>query len=274
MLMAGGCYRRHWSSRNIRLDTLCPQRASLIPYTMCAELQAIKRIKPKLLNRTETQARGNSAMAGVSWEIKGTEFGNCNCDYGCPCQFMGRPSSVNGDCRYAMFTQINEGQYADVRLDGLRFVWMGGWPGAVHEGNGVLQLIIDDGADDEQRKAIRRIVYNEDTDELLTNYSIYCAMCTTIHEPIVAPIELDFDVEARTAHGDVPGIVVCDIEPVRNPVTGKAHRAQIVLPEGFGSTMLETASGSVKSTGTVPLEFSDTFASFSKLHMTDHGIVR
>jgi hypothetical protein len=99
-------------------------------------------------------------------------------------------------------------------------------------------------------------------------------MCTTIHEPSVAPIELDFDIEARTAHGEVTGIVVCDIEPVRNPVTGKAHRAQIVLPEGFGSTMLETASGSVKSTGTVPLEFSGTFASFSKLHMTDHGIVR
>jgi hypothetical protein len=23
----------------------------------------------------------------VEWEIKGTEFGNCNCIYACPCQF-------------------------------------------------------------------------------------------------------------------------------------------------------------------------------------------
>jgi hypothetical protein len=99
-------------------------------------------------------------------------------------------------------------------------------------------------------------------------------MCSTLLEPIYAPIELEFDVAARTAHGEVPGIVVSDAQPVRNPVTGKPHRAQIVLPEGFGCTMLETASGSVKATGTVNLEFADTFASFAKLHMTDRGIVR
>jgi hypothetical protein len=76
---------------------------------------------------------------------------------------------------------------------------------------------------------------------------------------------------ARTAHGEVPGIVVSDVEPVRNPVTGKPHRAQIVLPEGFECTMLETARGTVKSTGTVPLDFANTFAGISKLHMTDRG---
>jgi hypothetical protein len=25
-------------------------------------------------------------MAGVEWMIKGREFANCNCAYGCPCQ--------------------------------------------------------------------------------------------------------------------------------------------------------------------------------------------
>lgn len=213
-------------------------------------------------------------MTTTPWLLKGTEYGNCNCDYGCPCQFNGRPSSPDGDCRYAQFTEIDEGQYGDVKLDGLRFVWIGGWPGAVHEGNGELQLIIDDGADERQREAIRRIVYNQDTDELLTHYSVFCAMSTTIHAPIYAPIELEFDVEARTAHGEVPGIVVSDAEPVRNPVTGRPHRAQIVLPEGFGCTMLETASGTVKATGTVTLDFANTFASFAKLHMTNRGIVR
>ncbi len=213
-------------------------------------------------------------MTGTSWVLKGTECGNCNCDYGCPCQFNGRPSSHDGSCRYATFTRIDEGHYGEVVLDGLNFVWLGGWPGAVHEGDGVLQLIIDERADDAQREAIRRIVYNEDTDELLTNYSIYHAMSSTVLEPIVAPIALEIDMEARTAHGEVPGIVVCDVEPVRNPVTGKPHRAQIVLPEGFGSTLMETASGTVRSTGSVALDFANTFAGISRLHMTDRGIVR
>jgi hypothetical protein len=213
-------------------------------------------------------------MATTEWELIGTEYGNCNCDYGCPCQFNGRPSSPDGDCRYALFTQVDGGHYGEVKLDGLRYVWLGGWPGAVHEGNGIIQLIIDDGANDEQREAIRRIVYNEDTDELLTHFSIFCAMCTTKLEPIIAPVKLEFDVEARTAHGEVAGIVVSDAEPVRNPVTGNPHRAQIVLPEGFGCTMLETASGTASASGDVKLDFKDTFASFAKLHMTNRGIVR
>ena len=99
-------------------------------------------------------------------------------------------------------------------------------------------------------------------------------LCSTIFEPIFAPIDLEFDVEARTARSEVPGIVHAAAEPVRNPVTGKPHRAQIVLPEGFGTTLLETASGTVKATGTVPLDFTDRFANFSPLHMTDRGIVR
>ena len=78
----------------------------------------------------------------------------------------------------------------------------------------------------------------------------------------------------REPRGEVPGIVVAGAEPVRNPVTGKPHRAQTVLPEGFACTMMETASGSVKATGTVPLEFANTYACFSRLHMTDRGIVR
>jgi hypothetical protein len=60
-------------------------------------------------------------MTGTSWVLKGTEYGNCNCDYGCPCQFNGRPSSADGSCRYATFTQIDEGHYGEVVLNGLNF---------------------------------------------------------------------------------------------------------------------------------------------------------
>lgn len=213
-------------------------------------------------------------MTVTPWVLKGTEYGVCNCDYGCPCQFNGRPSSPNGDCRAAQFTQVDEGRYGNLKLDGLRFAWLAGWPGPVHEGGGEFQLIIDERADDAQRDAIRHIVYNEDSDETLSHYAVFLSVCTTVYEPIVAPIELEFDVEARTAHAEVPGVVVADAEPVRNPVTGAPHRAQIVLPEGFAATKMETASGSAQATGAIPLDFAHRFASFSELHMTDQGIVR
>ena len=52
------------------------------------------------------------------WRIKGREFANCNCSYGCPCQFNALPT--HGDCRAAVGFQIEEGHYRDVSLGGIR----------------------------------------------------------------------------------------------------------------------------------------------------------
>ena len=35
-------------------------------------------------------------MAHIDWLIAGKSFGNCNCDYGCPCQFESLPT--HGGC--------------------------------------------------------------------------------------------------------------------------------------------------------------------------------
>ncbi len=211
-------------------------------------------------------------MATIPWVLKGMEYNTCNCDYSCPCQFNSRPT--HGDCKFVKFVRIDEGHFGEVKLDGLCFATLTDFPGAIHEGNGTQQLVIDERADDAQRDALRRIAYNEDTDELKTHYAIFNAMSTTVHKPIFARIELELDAQARTARARIPGIARSDAEPIRNPVNGEPHRAQIVLPEGFGLTMLETASGTLTSTGTVPLEFKDSFAAFSDLHMSDRGIIR
>src|SRR5579864_7882135 len=87
----------------------------------------------------------------VEWELKATEFANCNCSYGCPCQFNGLPT--HGNCRYVAGFQIEQGHFGDVGLDGLRAVTMAIWPGAVHEGNGTMQMVIDERADARQRDA-------------------------------------------------------------------------------------------------------------------------
>ncbi len=62
--------------------------------------------------------------------------------------------------------------------------------------------------------------------------------------------------------------------PDPQPVTGVEHRAQIVLPDGFGFTLAEMGSGSSKTTGEIPLEFADSYAQFSEMHVTESGIVR
>ncbi len=54
----------------------------------------------------------------VNWRIKGRGFQNCNCYYGCSCQFNALPT--HGNCEAVMGYEINEGHFGDVNLDGLK----------------------------------------------------------------------------------------------------------------------------------------------------------
>ena len=40
------------------------------------------------------------------WEIKAKEFANCNCSYGCPCQFNALPT--HGFCEAAVALEIEK----------------------------------------------------------------------------------------------------------------------------------------------------------------------
>src|ERR1051325_6984120 len=73
-------------------------------------------------------------MADTNWTIHGREFVNCNCSYGCPCQFNGLPT--HGNCQAVAGMQIEQGHHGTTKLDGLKFIGIFRWPGAIHEGKG------------------------------------------------------------------------------------------------------------------------------------------
>ena len=64
-------------------------------------------------------------MTGTNWVIKGREFINCNCAYGCPCQFNALPT--HGDCKAVCGFDIAEGYHSSTRIDGLRAVAVLAW---------------------------------------------------------------------------------------------------------------------------------------------------
>ncbi len=66
-------------------------------------------------------------MSMVDWSIEGVEFGSCNCDYGCPCQFESRPT--HGNCTGFEVVRIDKGHFGDVPLDGLYLALLYAWPG-------------------------------------------------------------------------------------------------------------------------------------------------
>lgn len=206
------------------------------------------------------------------WEIKAKELVNCNCSYGCPCQFMALPT--HGHCEAVGAMEISEGHYGEVKLDGLRMGAIFQWPGAIHEGRGQCQPFIDERADDRQREALLKIMSGEDTDPMATMFAVFASTLEKVHDPIFAPIEFNVDVETRKGRFTVPGLLEAHGEPIKNPITGAEHRARIDLPHGFEYEIAEIGSGTSTTEGNIKLDLKSSYAQFAHIHLNNHGVVR
>jgi hypothetical protein len=197
----------------------------------------------------------------TTWRIAGEELGSCNCAWGCPCQFNALPT--RGFCQGVAVCAIREGRFGDIRLDGVRFAILLSFPGAVHEGNGSRQLIVDEGAAPEQREALIALATGAHGGLL---FEIFAAVAPDVREPLSLPIRLAVDRERRTGVVEIPGIAEIRAEPIRNPVTGEEHRARIVLPEGFEFKEAEVGNStrlSVTSAAPLSYAYEDTYAQFN-----------
>jgi len=208
-------------------------------------------------------------MAYVDWSLRGPEIGNCNCDWGCPCQFNALPTT--GDCRGMLAVRIDEGHFGDVDLAGLAFCMMMAWPKAVHDGDGEAFMVISDHATQPQRDALVTILSGRETVPGATIFNVFAATFARVHEPVFAPIEFDVDIARRTGRVRIPGVIDTDIKPIRNPVTGAEHRVRIVLPNGFEYREAEYASGRTRAVGAVKQMFDKTHASVAMLNLSTRG---
>ncbi len=211
-------------------------------------------------------------MANVDWYIEGLEFGNCNCDYGCPCQFEALPT--HGDCRGFEVIWIDRGHFGEVKLDGLNVAVLYAWPGPIFEGNGALQAIIDERADAGQRDALTKVLHGEETAEAATHWWVYRAMSSTLHETLFKPIDFEVDIEARTARVAIPGVLESTGRPIRAPHGGDEHRVRIDIPNGIEFELAEIGSASTKATGSIELDLRDSYGQFNVLRHSGSGVVR
>lgn len=209
-------------------------------------------------------------MAYASWRLEGEWLKSCNCAYGCPCDFNARPTQ--GYCKGILGMRITNGFFEDTRLDGLAFFAVVSFPGALHEGNGELQPIIDERATAAQRDALFKIMSGQNSAEG-TLFHICSLIVTKMHEPIFAPVELEFDIEGRTARLDIPGVLQTNVEPIKNPVTGVPHRIQIVMPEGFEHREGEVASADIRSSGAIPFETRASHGTLAHVVQTPQGVI-
>ena len=208
----------------------------------------------------------------IDWFIEGVEFGNCNCDYACPCQFESLPT--HGHCRGFEVIRIDRGHFGEIKLDGLNMALLYAWPGPIFRGNGELQAIVDERADEHQRKAVATVLYGGETKDEATHWWVYHAMSSRVHDPVVKPIEFEVDIEARTAKVRIPGVLDAEGRPIKSPATGQPHRVRIEIPNGIEFERAEIGSASTKATAAILLDLKDSYGQFNVLRHSATGVVR
>ncbi len=208
-------------------------------------------------------------MAYKDWNIRGPFVAACNCDWGCPCQFNSRPS--HGDCHAAFAMHIKSGHFGSVDLDNAKFAAIALWPGAIHEGHGQVLPILDENTTEEQRAALLNILSGQETEPGATVFNVFAATFETMHEPRIAPIQFEADIDACTGSFRVPGLVDVADEPIRNPVTGEPHRVQVSLPHGFEYRRAEYGNSRAQLQGAMAREWTQGHGHMFEMNMTPHG---
>ena len=213
-------------------------------------------------------------MATTDWYVEGVSFGNCNCAYGCPCQFEALPT--HGSCRGFEVLRIDKGHYGGLELGGLKVAVLYAWPGPIFEGKGELQAVIDVRADARQREALERVLHGEDTEEAATHWWVFRAMSDTVHPTLFKSIEYEVDLDGRTAHAVIPGVLESSGRPIKPPHSESEHRVKIQIPNGIEFEVAEIGSAS-SVTGAecaIRLDLADSYGQFNVLRHSGRGVVR
>ncbi|MBI3680223.1 MAG: DUF1326 domain-containing protein [Acidobacteria bacterium] len=204
----------------------------------------------------------------VNWTMKGRYTKRCNCQLGCPCDFWDRPSK--GHCEGMLGMIIDEGHYGGASLGGIKFAATYFFPGALHEGNGRVQIYIDERANEAQRGALLTILSGKAGGPW---FEVVASLMTTIYEPLFVPIEMDLDVEGLNGTVRIPGHLETIVEPIKNIATGGAHRIQVVLPEGMEYKVTETARTAVnKAQGNIAYDAGGLHSSLARVTHTPAGV--
>lgn len=155
------------------------------------------------------------------WSYAGDFIKSCNCDYGCPCNFNAPPTK--GSCEGILALDIRDGKYGRTSLKKAKATMVTWWPGAIHQGNGVMQLYVDDEASEEQEEALTQIL----TGKAGKPWEILAKTFSITLPPKKAPIEMR--VKGKETVLKVGKYVSVEAEPVLNPVTKAEHYADVVI---------------------------------------------
>ena len=207
------------------------------------------------------------------WTFRSDTFGNCNCAANCGCQF--NVPSTHGFCQFVEGGHVTDGQFNDVALSGLNWVFMMIWPGEIAEGNGKRQIIIDERADDAQREALESIVAGNAGTAGSNHFSVFGSTCSEFLPTLYLPIEFAIDIGARTARLAVPGLIDASGAPIVDEFSGNPFHIALARPSGsFEFTYAEIGAGTSTVEGDLAMELAGSYAQYCEHNYDQDGLIQ
>jgi hypothetical protein len=190
-------------------------------------------------------------MADVPrWQVTGDWFDTCSCNIPCPCTFAQPPT--NGECEGILAWHIRDGNYGQVRLDGLNVMAVGTFKGNIWEGKtkASMAIFIDERADQSQRDALQMIFGGRVGGWPGT----FANFIGEVRGMEFARIDFHVDDDLASWRAEVPGKLTSRAEALGGPTTPRGKRVQVHNPGGS-----ETGPGGVATYGTAIMDKADVF---------------
>jgi hypothetical protein len=199
------------------------------------------------------------------WRLKVHNLETCSCNHGCGCQFGGFPDK--GFCDAIIGYEVIEGHYGDVDLAGVRTVYVGTWPKAIHEGHGRALLFVDESARPEQVEGLTKIFSGQAGG---MPWEGFAATVDTFDGPILKPIEMRVD--GHRSSFRVPGLIDVTMTPLKDAVSGEEKEVHIVYPKGgfvWNDGSIGTTTTMSINHGDVHFQYPGWFAAYAVAEWTN-----
>ena len=201
----------------------------------------------------------------TAYRIRALSVEACSCKHGCNCQFGGFPNE--GICEFVIGYDVREGHFGDVDLAGARFVVVGKYPNAIHDGNGRIALFVDEKMPDEQVNALAVILTGQAGG---MPWEALAATVTSLEGPIRRPIEIS--AEGQHAVVRIGGAVELETTPLLNPVTGAVNEVRITYPRGgffWNEGNVVTTSAMHVDHGDMTMDWKEQYAAIAEVDWTN-----
>ena len=161
----------------------------------------------------------------TKWDFEADYYTNCNCDWGCPCNFNARPTQ--GNCHGIGVWRIRKVRFGSTTLDGVVFAASYFFPGLVEQGNAVRRMYIDRQATADQRKALEAIDSGQHGGGI---FEIFPKLASKTYPPMVA--EIEFRIDGPKAYVKIEGILEAESDSLTYP-DGSIISPTFILPHGI-----------------------------------------